>query len=255
MSTTQLIAHRGYSAKYPENTLASLEAALTAGAHFVEFDVQMMADNEFILMHDANLQRSSGINKSVFSLTSQTVRNFQADFYSLFSSKFSGIKITQLDHAVSLFKQFPDAIPVVEIKEESIEEYGVEHVMKKLLADLNSIKDRCYIISFNYDAIEYTINNSDFKTGFVLHKYDTDHFNKVRALQPDLLICNYRKLPQLDNEGKLEEAALWPGNWQWVLYEIDEPELALTYAKNGAAFIETNNIEYLLHNSYFQAPH
>ena len=82
MHTPELIAHRGYSSKYPENTLASIEAALIAGANFVEFYVQMMADDEFILMHDDNLHRASGINKSVFSLTSRTIRNFQADFYS-----------------------------------------------------------------------------------------------------------------------------------------------------------------------------
>lgn len=251
MPSPTLVAHRGYSAKYPENTLASIEAALSVGANFVEFDVQMMDDDEFILMHDNNLLRSSGVSKSVFSLTSTTVRNFQADYYSIFSTQFSGIKIPLLDHVISLFKQFPQATAFVEIKEDSLEEYGVEHVMKKLLADLKSISERCYIISFSYDAIEYTKNNSDFKTGYVLHKYDTPHFEQARTLKPDLIVCNYRKLPELDDAGKLEEAALWPGDWQWVLYEIDDAELALAYGRNGAAFIETNQTGPLLQHKDF----
>ena len=40
----QLIAHRGYSECYPENTLVGLEAALSAGANCVEFDVQFSSD-------------------------------------------------------------------------------------------------------------------------------------------------------------------------------------------------------------------
>ncbi|MDH5425915.1 MAG: glycerophosphodiester phosphodiesterase family protein [Gammaproteobacteria bacterium] len=251
MPVPTLIAHRGYSAKYPENTLASIEAALSAGAEIVEFDVQMMADDEFILMHDSNLLRSSGVSKSVFSLTSTTVRNFEADHYSTFSTQFSGIRIPLLDHVISLFRQFPDASAMVEIKQDSLEEFGVEHVMKKLLSDLKNIKERCYIISFSYDAIEYTKQHSEFKTGYVLHKYDTPHFEQAHKLKPDLLICNYRKLPALDETGTLEEAALWPGDWKWALYEIDDAELALNYGRNGAAFIETNQIGPMLQHKDF----
>ncbi|MCK4709219.1 MAG: hypothetical protein KAU21_11430 [Gammaproteobacteria bacterium] len=249
MNTPELIAHRGYSAKYPENTLASIEAALTAGARFVEFDLQMIADDEFILMHDANLQRSSGIKKSVFSLTSSTVRHFQADYYSVFSGQFNGIKIPLLDHAISLFKQFPEVILMVEIKEESLAEYGTEYVMKHLLSRLSDIKDRCYIISFSFEAIEYVKEHSDFKTGYVLHKFNQAHQQQAQSLKPDLLICNYRKLPELNDSGNLPADALWPGDWQWALYIIDNAELALIYGNNGIKFIETNHIAQLLENS------
>lgn len=246
MHATELIAHRGYSSKYPENTLASIEAALSAGAKFVECDIQMMADDEFILMHDDNLKRSSGINKSVFSLTSSTIRHFQADYYSVFSGQFSGIKIPLLDHAVSLFKQFPEATILIEIKEDSLNEYGVEHVMKKLFSELKSIKDRCYIISFNAEAIEYTKNNSDFKTGFVLHTYDEESHKQADELNPDMLICNYRKLPELNAEGNFPDNTLWSGEWLWALYLMDNAQLALDYGNAGINLIETNHIGLLL---------
>lgn len=252
MNTPQLIAHRGYSSKYPENTLASIEAALDAGAQFIEFDIQMIADDEFILMHDANLQRSSGVKKSVFSLTSGTVRNFQADFYSVFSGQFNGIKIPMLDHAISLLKQFPEVTVLIEVKIDSLEEYGTEHVMKQLLPQLKDIKDRCYIISFSYEAIEYVKENSDYKTGFVLHKYNDSHLQQAQSLKPDLLICNYRKLPELDETGHLPPGTLWPGSWQWALYLIDNAHLALAYGNNGINFIETDHIAPLLEHSRFK---
>lgn len=252
MHDTELIAHRGYSSKYPENTLASIEAALSAGAKFVECDIQMMADDEFILMHDDNLKRSSGINKSVFSLNSSTVRNFQADYYSVFSGQFSGIKIPLLDHAVSLFKQFPDATFLIEIKKDSLNEYGVEHVMKKLFSDLKSIKDRCYIISFDAEAIEYTKNNSDFKTGFVLHSYNEESHKQADALNPDMLICNYRKLPELNATGNFPDNTLWSGEWLWALYLMDNAQLALDYGNAGINFIETDHIGLLLQHEQFK---
>ena len=40
-----LIAHRGYPAHYPENTLIGLEAAIKAGAERIEFDIQLSADS------------------------------------------------------------------------------------------------------------------------------------------------------------------------------------------------------------------
>lgn len=246
-----LIAHRGYSSKYPENTLASIEAALSAGAKFVEFDIQMMADGEFILMHDDNLHRASGIRKSVFSLTSRTVRNFNAEYYSTFSGQFTGIKIPLLDHAISLFKQFPDATPIIEIKKESIDEFGAEAVIKKLMSDLKSIKDRCYIISFNYDAIDYIKKNSDYKTGFVLHKYDDENHQYADQLNPDLLICNYRKLPALNDDGQFSENTLWKGDWLWGLYVIDNADQALAFGNAGINFIETDHIGMLLQHKEF----
>jgi glycerophosphoryl diester phosphodiesterase len=46
------------------------------------------------------------------------------------------------------------------------------------------------------------------------------------------MICNYRRI---DNE-------LWQGNWQWMLYDITDPELALQWAEKGADLIETGDI-------------
>jgi len=246
MALPTLIAHRGYSSRYPENTLASIEAALTAGASHIEFDLQMMADNEFVLMHDSNLQRASGISKSVFSLTRQTVRNFQADYYEKFSGQFSGIKIPLLEHVLSLFTQFPQATALVEIKQESLDEHGVEKVMQQLLPQLKAIKDRCYLISFSAEAIDYTKKHSTYKTGFVLHTFNDNSREQAEQLQPDLIICNYHKLPELNNLGHLPENTLWPGNWDWMLYTIDEPELAISYGENGIAYIETNAIATML---------
>ena len=47
-----VIAHRGDSARRPENTLASFASALEVGAEIVEFDVQLTRDGHVVVLHD-----------------------------------------------------------------------------------------------------------------------------------------------------------------------------------------------------------
>lgn len=53
----RIIGHRGYPARYPENTVASLLAALLAGADGVEFDVRLSRDGVPVLLHDETTAR------------------------------------------------------------------------------------------------------------------------------------------------------------------------------------------------------
>jgi glycerophosphoryl diester phosphodiesterase len=56
----QCIAHRGYKAKHPENTMGAFRGAVNAGAHAVETDLQTTKDDVVVLSHDANLKRCFG---------------------------------------------------------------------------------------------------------------------------------------------------------------------------------------------------
>jgi len=56
-----VIAHRGFSAKYPENTLAAVRAALDLGVDYVEIDVQETRDGKLIVFHDYRLNRLCGV--------------------------------------------------------------------------------------------------------------------------------------------------------------------------------------------------
>jgi glycerophosphoryl diester phosphodiesterase len=49
---TWVIAHRGASAEYPENTLPAFERAIELGADFVELDVHATADGSLVVCHD-----------------------------------------------------------------------------------------------------------------------------------------------------------------------------------------------------------
>jgi glycerophosphoryl diester phosphodiesterase len=61
----KVIGHRGAKAYAPENTLASFREAQRRGATWVETDIKLTADNVPIVMHDASLKRTTGVDRLV----------------------------------------------------------------------------------------------------------------------------------------------------------------------------------------------
>ena len=47
----QSIAHRGYKAKHPENTMGAFRGAVEAGAHAIETDIHLSKDGVVVLSH------------------------------------------------------------------------------------------------------------------------------------------------------------------------------------------------------------
>ena len=73
-----LIAHRGGSAEYPENTLQAFDQAIAAGAGWLEFDVQMSRDGELVVIHDTTVDRTTNGTGSVADLTFAQLRSLDA---------------------------------------------------------------------------------------------------------------------------------------------------------------------------------
>jgi glycerophosphoryl diester phosphodiesterase len=61
----QIIAHRGASGDYPENTMLAFEQALIQGADAIELDVFAVAD-ELMVIHDHHLQRTTNGSGSIY---------------------------------------------------------------------------------------------------------------------------------------------------------------------------------------------
>ena len=55
----RVFAHRGYSGKYPENTMQAFRAAFAAGADGIELDVQLSRDGQLVIIHDETLDRTT----------------------------------------------------------------------------------------------------------------------------------------------------------------------------------------------------
>jgi glycerophosphoryl diester phosphodiesterase len=65
MTRPLVIAHRGHSARYPENTLEAYRAAIASGADLVETDARLSADGIVIASHDPDLVRVAGRDAAI----------------------------------------------------------------------------------------------------------------------------------------------------------------------------------------------
>lgn len=73
-----VVAHRGASSTHPENTLPAFEAAIELGAPVVELDVRLTADGHAVVMHDADVARTTDGTGFVHELTLERIRVLDA---------------------------------------------------------------------------------------------------------------------------------------------------------------------------------
>ena len=234
----KLVAHRGYTKNYPENSLLGIGMALKAGACMVEFDLQMSADHEFIVLHDSDLERTAGVADTVFNLTAAELSNISVHQSERFSDEFLNTPVPTLTQVMKLVADYPDVIAFVEIKNNSLERWGLEYVMDRLQKVLKPYASQSVIIAYNFGALQYVKQQGFYPTGWVLDNFDETSHKKADQLNPEYLICNQRKIPD-----KIEP---WPGDWSWMLYDISDPELALQWARRGIELIETSDIGAML---------
>jgi glycerophosphoryl diester phosphodiesterase len=114
---TLVIAHRGNSSAVPENTLASFESAISAGATLVECDVQMTADGHLVIIHDPTLERTADRIGDVRKLTLAEVKAADVSYPKSFGAAFSPQRVATLGELLAFLKG--RARLMLEIKKES----------------------------------------------------------------------------------------------------------------------------------------
>ena len=239
MDTKRLIAHRGDNTHYPENTLIAIEEALKAGATSFEFDVQMNADHSLVAFHDEDFLRMNGnSNAKIFEIKDQEMEQLSVHEPKLFGEQHYPTSVTYIDEILTLLKRYPAVQAFVEIKDESLGFWGIELVMDKLLKRLKGFEQQAIIISFNQSALVYTKKHSQLKIGLVFEEYSERMKSIAVKLNPEHLICWYKILPK-------EE--VWSGDWQWMVYTVNNVKLAKSLLKRGDIdFVETDDIQLLL---------
>lgn len=76
-----IIAHRGFSANYPENTLLAFREAMNAGAWMIETDIRLSADDVPMIFHDSSLKRVCGRGEGVEELPQSVLSTIDISAY------------------------------------------------------------------------------------------------------------------------------------------------------------------------------
>ncbi len=115
----KILAHRGDSAKFPENTLPAFLSAQALGVDVIETDVHITRDEKVIIWHDDTLDRETDGSGTVEAHTMEELLSFDAGYHftpdSGKSYPYRGKGVTMLPFEEALLK-LPDMRFNVDLK-------------------------------------------------------------------------------------------------------------------------------------------
>jgi glycerophosphoryl diester phosphodiesterase len=157
--TVTVVAHRGAAGRAPENTLASIRAAIEDASDWVEIDVQETVDGEVVVIHDSDFMKLAGVDLKVWDGTLEQIRDI--DIGSWFDPQFSAERVPTLIEVLEEAKG--KARVVIELKY-----YGHDQQLEQRVVDIVEqlgMTDEVAIMSLKYEGVQ-----------------------KIRALRPDWTI-------------------------------------------------------------------
>ena len=169
-----IVAHRGASGVFPENTMTAFRKAVEFGADVVELDVRVSRDNIPIVFHDESLNRLTGKTGFVREYTFDELRRFDV----------RGERIPKLSEAL---KYLVDHVCVfIEIKEDA----ALPHVLDIIVE--NDYFDKVAVTSFNKSHLEYIRRSvSSLVTGLIYIK-PTDGIVAAKKIGAKMVLPFYR---------------------------------------------------------------
>ena len=146
---TKNFAHRGFSGKYPENTMLAFEKAVEIGADGVELDVQLTKDGEVVIIHDETIDRTTDGKGYVVDYTYEELSKFDASY--TYTGKMRFNKIPTLKEYFELVKDL-DFVTNIELKTGINQYLGIEEKVYKLIKECK-LEKKVIISSFNHFSV------------------------------------------------------------------------------------------------------
>jgi len=235
----EIIAHRGNAIEFPENTLQSLASAVGHGIRHIEFDVQLTADQVPVVIHDSDLQRVGGRPDVVHDMSWAQLSETPVGESARFGQRFAYTYPPSLAQVIEALDGWEGVTAYVEIKRASLRRFGREAVLQRIARIVEPELDRCVVISFDLPSLRIVRQMIGARIGWVVANYDDNAMNDATAAAPEFLFANVARLPPA--LGKL-----WPGPWDWALYEVRDLATAQACQSMGARYVETMAVRALL---------
>lgn len=149
----QIIAHQGSSLELPPNTVEAFQLALNQGADIIELDIWLTKDEEWVVVHDENLLKITGINKNVGELNLLEINSLDAG-YGFYKNNTERTSLIAKQHKIpsleKIFKTFSDERINVEIKDSNLS--GLVSLID--LINKYKMSDNILIVSSHYSVIK-----------------------------------------------------------------------------------------------------
>ncbi len=146
---TKNIAHRGFSSKYPENTMLAFEKAVEAGCDGIELDVQLTKDGVPVVIHDETTKRTTNRAGRVRSLTLKELKELDAS--NGFSTEYGMNRIPTLEEYFEYIRD-KDIFTNIELKNSVVRYEGMEEKVIGLVRRYDLV-GRVVFSSFNHHSM------------------------------------------------------------------------------------------------------
>ena len=165
----KLIAHRGSSEYFPENTIAAFDHALELGFNFLELDIHLTIDNVLIVMHDSDVDRTSDGSGPINQMRLDQIKNLDAG--SWFEGPGILNEIQRVPTLEEILQRYSNQAHIhIEIKSgEDI----LPSILHKMLLDTNWIS-------------EGVISNPSNVPGVSILSFDQDQLIRTKAVMPEV---------------------------------------------------------------------
>lgn len=215
------IGHRGARAYEPENTLRSFKRAIELGVDGVELDVRETKDKKLVVIHDADVSRTTNGKGLVSELTLKEIKALETE---------KGERIPTLEEALDFIDKKVKIL--IELKEVGTEKKVLDLLKKKGL-------DNVIIVSFLEEALKRIRElNEKIETGLIYVR----HKNPIKAaleLKANYLLPLYR-FTHTANVQKAHENGL-----KVIVWTINKPEEVEEYKKKGVDGIASDKPDIL----------
>ena len=246
----------------PENTLPSFEAAWAAGADACELDVHLTSDNQVIVIHDDTTGRTANTDLPVAESTFQQLQQLDAGGWK--GAKWSGVRFPALSEVLD---SIPDGRRLfIEIKTGP----SIIPFLSDVIRNSGKAAEQLVVISFDLETLKASRLALPELQHFFLVVFEWDarvpQWNAAYDLtQADsqLFRTEWQKPADIDRLIQITKDAGFDGidvsqdqpddfglqmhdaGLDWVVWTVDDPNVALSMAVKGAVSLTTNKLQYV----------
>jgi glycerophosphoryl diester phosphodiesterase len=197
----KVVAHRGYSGRYPENTMLAFMKAAEAHADEIELDVHLSRDGKVVIIHDETLDRVAGKQGRVRNFTVEELRSIDASV--LYRGKYGFNPIPSLEEYFSWVKG-TGITTNIELKNSMVYYEGLEEKTIDLIKKF-SLEDKKMFSSFNHASIlkckhlipsipcGFLAGHSAYNAGYYTKSNNVEYYHPDLASLDDETVRNLRQ--------------------------------------------------------------
>ncbi|MYL40845.1 glycerophosphodiester phosphodiesterase [Virgibacillus salexigens] len=223
--TIRGIGHRGYPAKYPENTMSSFQAAIELGFTHIELDVHLSKDGIPVVMHDYKIDRMTDGVGEIRDYTLSELQEFSIE---------KNEKIPTLEEVLRLAKN--QVIVSIEMKNTKLYD-SVEEKVFEMIQKVGMI-EQVYVISFDHKSLAKLRElSSEVKIGPLVNKLRRSHFRLIEKLDASYIAVKHDGLKE-KYVNRCEGLGI-----QVVAWTVNSVEQMQRFKKYPSVLVTTDELE------------